>query len=329
MKSGKIIIHAVCLMLATLLLFSCGSGVINESTDDGTGSKGSDVSTIDDFSGKNGFSLTGDTYISDGLAKNLPESLQKVSVTAAGTDGKIIATDDSFIIETSGDIEAEELTQYVSLSPTVNYTVTKLASCRFQLTPASSLLSGKVYRLLVGDKDNPAYSFAFQTETQLVIKSVLPADEAVNVPTNAGIEIEFTDSVYGNDFTKYISVSPAVDGYFTLYPDGKTVAFVPNHGLEENTVYKVSVSKGMTAVSGKILEEDKVFAFRTKSSKTNSIEDAYFYIYQTELLFCTDNYPVISYSSSSDISYTITADIYKYSSAYDAIQAKKAYEAVK
>ncbi|NCA67186.1 MAG: hypothetical protein EOM87_03875, partial [Clostridia bacterium] len=327
MKSGKIIIRVVCLILASLLLVSCGSGTINESIDDS--SKGSNVSTLDDLSNKNGFNLTGDTYISDGLAKNLPESLQKVSVTAAGTDGKVISADDSFIIETSGDIAAEELTQYVSLSPSVNYSVTKLSSRKFELTPASTLSSGKVYRLLVGDKDNPAYSFAFQTETQLVVKSVLPADEANNVPTNAGIEIEFTDSVYGNDFAKFISISPSVDGYFTLYPDGKTVVFVPNHGLEENKVYKVTVKKGITASSGKILEEDKIFAFRTVASKTNSSETAYFNIYKAEFLFRTDNYPVIPYSSSSDISYTITADIYKYASAYEAIQAKKAYEAVK
>ncbi len=327
MKNGylKFLPRVLCLFLAALLLVSCGSGIIDESEDGA--SSAPEASTVDNLSDKKGFDLVGDAYVSDGLAKNLPTPLRKVGVTAAKAEGKLIAADESFIIQTDGDISANELTQYVTLSPAVGYTVAKLSANKFELTPAVNLASGKVYRLLVGDRDNPAYSFAFQTEAALTIKSVLPADEAFNVPVNAGIEIEFSDSVYGNDFGKYITVSPAVDGYFALYPDGKTVAFVPNRGLDANKIYIVTVGKGITCASGKTLEEERVFAFRTAPKKTENTQSAYFRMSSVDYTFRPGDYPVLYYYANN-IQHTITADIYKYASVGEAVQAKKDYEAV-
>ena len=116
---------------------------------------------------------------------------------------------------------------------------------------------------MVGDPENPVYSFAFQTESELVVRSVLPADLATGVPLDTGIEIAFTEVVRNVKPEKYITVSPETAGRFEFYPDGKTVVFVPEENLSENTVYTVRVKSGMKSESGKRLEADFESKFRT------------------------------------------------------------------
>ena len=321
MKHNKHIFRIACVVLAAVFLFSCGKSGLENSQDESSAY----IPSNDDLINKGGFDLTGGSYVSEGLVLKLPDSLQKVNITPMNTTGRIIPVDENFLIETDGVIETGELSKYVSLSPNVNYTLTKLSDKKFKLSPASSLRSGKLYRLVVGDKDNPAYSFAFQTESSLLIKGLIPGGDVINVPTDTGIEIQFSESVYGNDFEKFIEISPATEGSFNLYPGGKTVVFVPKTGLEENTVYTVTVKKGITSTSGKTLEEGRTVVFRTKSS-VNEKGLINFAISYNDRTFHSSQYPIITCSGKSEIPITVTADIYRYNSAYEAIEAKKGYE---
>lgn len=218
-----------------------------------------------------GINFNGGSY--SGSSAGVPDELKTVSVKADGTDSKIIPTSGSFIIETAGDVDASVLAEYLTVTPKINGSLTKLSAGRFRLTPASGLLApGQIYRMTVGDPDNPASSFAFQTENELLVSSTLPGDKTLNVPRDTGIEVTFSDAVTldrKNDAP--FTVTPSVGGKFMLYPDGRTVAFIPSSSLSYDTVYTISVSADVTGVSGKSLGSGYEFRFRTVTREIEAL----------------------------------------------------------
>lgn len=219
-----------------------------------------------------GILLSGDAYAVDGLA-DVPDELKSVSVTADGTDSRLISTAASFRITTCGACDVDTLAKYVTVTPSTYMSVTQVSDTVFDLKPAEDgLVPGTVYRVMVGNPENPVSSYAFQTESNLIVKSVLPTDKAENVPLNTGIEIYFSDSVKTADLESFVSVSPEVKGEWYRYPDGRTVAFVPTDKLAPNTVYTVTVEPGIESATGKKLEKETVSYFRTEAEETDSKE---------------------------------------------------------
>ena len=224
-----------------------------------------------------GILLSGEAYATDRLAE-IPDELKSVTVTAGGED-RIISTGASFRVKTSGACEVDTLAQYLSVTPSTYMTVNKVSDTEFDLIPTEDgLVPGTVYRVTVGNPENPAASYAFQTESRLVVKSVLPTDKATNVPLNTGIEVSFSESVKTDDLDEYITVSPAVKGSWYRFPNGRTVALVPEENLEYDTVYTVSVSAGIESTSGKKLEADTVSYFRTVEKSNTQRPKTYIYI---------------------------------------------------
>ena len=112
-----------------------------------------------------------------GSGAGLPDELKTVSITADGTDSRVIPIDGSFIIETAGPTETGTLAGYLTMTPAIATSVTKLSDNKFKVSPASgSLEPGQIYRITLGDPENPAASYAFQTENGMKVKSVFPAD---------------------------------------------------------------------------------------------------------------------------------------------------------
>jgi len=225
--------------------------------------------------------FTGGKYT--GSSADLPEELSSVSITADGLDSRVIPIDGSFIIETAGAVETETLAGYLTMTPTVATSVTKLSDNKFKVSPASgSLEPGQIYRITLGDPENPAASYAFQTENEMTVKSMFPADLALNVPRDTGIEVTFSDSVVLDGKNDPFTISPAVKGEFSLYPDGRTVLFLPSSSLDYDTVYTVTVSQGVTGRSGKAFEGERTAKFRTvtkeyeKSQNSSSYDYLYF-----------------------------------------------------
>ena len=207
--------------------------------------------------------LSGEAYATDRLAE-IPDELKSVSVTADGTDSRLISTSASFRITTCGSCDVDTLAKYVTVTPSTYMSVTAVSDTEFDLTPAEDgLVPGTVYRVMIGNPDNPAASYAFQTESTLVVKSVLPTDKAKDVPVNTGIEITFSDSVKTEDLDRYITVSPEVKGSWYRYPDGRTVALVPEKNLALDTVYTVKIAAGIESTGGKKLAAETTSYVRT------------------------------------------------------------------
>ncbi len=206
--------------------------------------------------------FTGGEY--SGKNPSLPPALEKVKVTADGVDSKVIPIDGAFIVETSGETDAETLAGYMTMTPAIPTSVTKLAPTKFRIAPASGgLAPGQIYRLTLGNPENPVASFAFQTENNMIVTSMFPADRTLNVPVNTGIEVTFSDAVVMEAGKDPFAVSPQVKGSFSLYPDGRTVLFLPSAPLSYDTVYTVTVNEGVTGRSGKTFSGDRKAVFRT------------------------------------------------------------------
>lgn len=272
-------------------------------------------------------------YIPASVHGDMPDALSQVSVTAKSSVNGLIAPDTAFTVTSSGDTTADELAKYIALTPQTPYSLTGEGKS-YTLTPLSALNANTVYRFTIGG-EYTQNSFAFQTESEFFIKSVFPRDLATGVPLNTGIELTFSEPIAleASTLSAFFSVEPSVAGKFMLYPDRKTMAFAPENELDENTVYTVTVKAGIEGSSGRKTTEDKVFAFRTDNfTSTGAYEDWSFSLSQSEMTSPIGQIPRVEYyfyASNTSVQSNITALIYKYPSAPDAINAIKAYLAVK
>ncbi len=215
------------------------------------------------------------SYNSD-VYTEVPDALRQLTVTAESEDGepvsgRIIPTKSVLRVQTSSACDTDTLTDFVRVSPSVPLSVTKESDTSFRLQPAGTAFApDTVYRLTVGDPENPDASFAFQTASEPHIQYVLPADRRTGVPVSTGIEIYFSEAVRAgtSDLPSYFSITPDVEGFFQISTDGKTVAFVPEQNLAYDTVYTVTVGSGLTGVSGKPITDGKTFSFRTVSEES-------------------------------------------------------------
>lgn len=329
-----VITAVLCIALLMPLIVGCSltikpkSGVADSQKDD----SGDPVNS--DTDGK--FAFTGSPYKTEYLIPGLPDALSSVQITADKTNNGYAAPDTAFTVRTASSIEADELRKYIHVTPSFSFDLKEKAENTFTVKPDSVLDSDALYRFTVGDLLRPQSGFVFQTDSALIIKSVLPADLALYVPVNTGIEITFSEPLAaGTDIENHFTVTPEVEGEYMTYPDGRTYVFVPRERLAENSVYSISVTGVMTSVSGKTLSADLKTSFRTSSETASENREVMFSLESYEPQFTTDETPVIKYYYSAwnrSDSYSLLdtkVTLYRYASAADIVEAMKLYESVK
>ena len=270
---------------------------------------------------------------------SLPESLRSVRVRASGTDGKVIPTSESFVIETDEPCTAEEVAEALTLTPKTDYSIRKLSDTSYEVIPGSgTLFPGTLYRLTFGDPENPAVSYSFQTESELVVKSILPSNQSTGVPVNTGIEIYFSEAIGSGDFSELLTIEPAVSCTYMLYPDGRTLAVIPDGDLAYRTIYTVTVSENFESLSGKRLGAPVTAQFCTQSD--TDISENYLSLSisgprrignvstSEPFAYATDEEIALSYSTwfsdtTNPDTLKGTAELYRFSSAEEAVKAIK------
>ncbi|MDD4771999.1 MAG: Ig-like domain-containing protein [Eubacteriales bacterium] len=277
------------------------------------------------------FTFTGKKRVAQYYDPGLPDALKTVEITADRVSG-------AFTVRTAASIGADELKGYLNVSPVFAFDISRGDDTTYTLTPSEPLDEDAVYRFTVGDASRPQHSFVFQTDSALVIKSVLPADRALMVPVNSGIEVHFSEPLRRDiDIKEYFYITPETGGEYMTYPDGRTVVFVPKEPLAVNTIYTIHVSAGLPSSSGKTLAEDFTAVFRTSSETADENGDLMISLETYEPQFTTDETPVIRYyyysygyrgENTPPLSDT-KVDIWRYRSADDIMAAMKGYESVR
>ncbi|MEJ0021271.1 MAG: polymorphic toxin-type HINT domain-containing protein [Candidatus Doudnabacteria bacterium] len=190
----------------------------------------------------------------------------------------------AFTLQSSQALSGSQVQKILKFNPPVNFSVKQVGlgnpiiksalaadsagSYSYQLQPTEDLKAGIVYQSLINDKiyADRQYGWAFQVKAGFQVLKTLPGNKTTYVPTNTGIEMTFNRTNIQN-MDQYFTIAPKVDGRFEVYDD--TAVFLPKNPLAENTVYTVTIKKGLkTQGSTDSLSDDYQFAFETLSNYT-------------------------------------------------------------
>jgi hypothetical protein len=177
-----------------------------------------------------------------------------------------IGTSTSFTLRSLTSTPAVELARGLQLDPPVQLAIKAGARAdTATVRPLSALVPGQRYRVRLQATDGSlAGTWTFQTQAPLHVVGTLPADLAVDVPTNTGIEITF-DQDGATKVADHVDITPAVTGRFEAH--GRTWAFIPAEPLAKGTIYRVTVRHGIGLTeSTQTLESDTTFRFETLST---------------------------------------------------------------
>ncbi|MDP4181531.1 MAG: Ig-like domain-containing protein, partial [Bacillota bacterium] len=207
---------------------------------------------------------------SAGLDEKSFESLLKsgFSLTPLNKDSTGISTDTSFLLKAMNDISLEKVKSALSIDGEPAPDVIMSDAKRFTITPKRQLLENSIY--IIRLKLDTEITWSFQTTQTFRILGTLPGDKSVNVPTDSGIEINFSQEDF-DDIDNLFEIAPKVEGRFERHK--KTIVFVPKK-LEEGTVYTIKIKKGLKLKNtSKSIDEDYVFSFETYKKSDASVSD--------------------------------------------------------
>ncbi len=178
----------------------------------------------------------------------------------------------SFTLASKSQIEKASVEGNLVVEPEFKYKVESSDNNEFSIVPEETLQDNTIYKFSMvgqqaGDESVKEYQWAYQTKSTFKVMGTLPADESTNVPTDTGIEINFSHENFQN-YEDYFSISPEVNGTFEKHR--KTLVFVPE-SLEDGTLYTVTISHGMPLDGTElVLDTDYVFQFETLSDNYDS-----------------------------------------------------------
>lgn len=223
------------------------------------------------------------------VKNNIIDNLNFEVVAEKSTDSGI-ETGTNFIITSEKNYSARALKKVIALNPSMDFSLDKVDSKTYVLTPSDKLNDDSIYNVYISkDGEKIDKSWAFQTKTDFKVVSTLPASNTNFVKVNTGVEIYFSKPV--SNVEDYFEIVPKVNGSFE-YKE-KSAIFKPD-SLSSDTLYKVTVKKGLKNAYGEELVEDYTFAFRTEAENYSyfNFVDGY------ESNFRTDEVPDIKISSS-------------------------------
>ena len=293
MKLRRVFCFILSIALCMPLLAACSG----RPAPDNSGSGGDTRPQVFTTDIPGGYTLSGGAF-SSVRQGSIPAPLAGATVKPeGGGDAANLSTGSSFTLTAAGATDEDTVKKFVSISPAVEFNVEKKSDTEFKITPAGELEPGSVYSINIGEQGKPAaLRFAFQTEQVFMLKSTLPANLAVGVPVNTGIELRFTEPVNGKNIDGLIKIEPAVDFEIKPYPDGKTIVLIPQNYLAENTVYTVTVGGELASSSGKTLGSDVEFKFRTETKSSVTADSRMFFSPESlDLVYGTAQTPVFKW----------------------------------
>jgi hypothetical protein len=100
------------------------------------------------------------------------------------------------------------------------------------------------------------------------VAETLPADDAIGVLPNTGIEIVFSEPMDQASAEAAFSLNPEVSGAFSWDPEGRTMTFTPDAPFEYNTLVEWQVAPTAADESGLEMASSFASSFRVLRQKT-------------------------------------------------------------
>lgn len=210
-----------------------------------------------------GIAIIGTVFSINYLIANTLDNLN-FEIMAERIEKDEILTDTAFIIKSEKNYSTRLMNKIVSIEPSVNYTLSKTSKGTYLIKPESQLEDSSIYNIYINaEEDKPKLSWAFQTKADFKVINVFPGDLSTYVERHSAIEVSFSKPV--NNIEGCFEISPQTSGRFE-YLD-KKVIFIPDELLKEDTIYKVTINKGLKNYYDEELKEDYSFSFRTATQR--------------------------------------------------------------
>lgn len=261
---------------------------------------------------------------------NIAEAKDYYTLEPQVEDSTGVAAESSFLLSSKGSLDVEEVENVLKINPAAELSFEQVSDSAIMVTPTEALDPGTVYAFELeaynlADSPYPKeFSWAYEISDGFRITGTLPGNQEAGVPTNSGIEIYFTHhGVNVEEFEAAFSIVPAISGSFEV--NGKTGIFAPKGGLQEGTIYTVTVNGELSSgEGGQALEEDISFVFETDAS-TRSETNLNFVrsVYE----FSPDEEPnmQIYYWENDTEELTAEVSVYRYKNGEDYFEALQSY----
>ena len=194
-------------------------------------------------------------------------AVARLEATRTGETSVALST--SFRLRSLTDVPVRTPAGRLVVSPALKLQATAVEGRDAVLRPAAPLRPAQIYRFEVRRADGTAEAaWAVQAAWPLHVASTVPGDSSSSVPRNTGIEITFDQpGVRIADVRKHVAISPTVAGRWEQH--GATFAFVPSKPLARNTLYTVTVRRGLPiAGTGMKLDETCVVRSRPRAPRS-------------------------------------------------------------
>jgi alpha-2-macroglobulin len=177
---------------------------------------------------------------------------------------RAVATDTEFRLRSLDGRDPRQLAKALVAEPAIAFAVVSATGDTTVLRPEDGLVPGTTYRIALMRPDGSAEAaWIAKAASPLRVTGSVPGDAATRVPLDTAIEVTFDQyGVTARDFASNFSIAPAVDGRFEVH--GRSIAFLPVRPLARNTLYTVTIRRGLPLPgTGEVLERDAVIRFET------------------------------------------------------------------
>ena len=230
---------------------------------------------------------------SDGLPSSFSGAIEVTAQTNAA--GAV----ESFVITAEQSLSEELVQQALIITPATEYQLSlENGGVSAVITPENPLTEEKVYtlsfdpeRYLAGLPLRASHTWAFQTESPFAVETVHPQDLSVWVDVSSGVTITFNQEI-DDAAAKAASIFPEIPGQWQV--QGRRLIFIPQQPLAGETVYEITLDASLSAASGSVLGEEKVYRFQTAPDRQAGEETAVSWqIENDESNFAPDTIPCL------------------------------------
>ncbi len=234
-----------------------------------------------------------------------------VDISADESDSLGISTTTAFKLTFNKASDEKTVATSMNVEPEQAFSIKKLSDKEFSMEFQEPLKGNSIYSLTLNDKDTgEKKSWAFQTKKQFNVIRSMPRNKSTRVPLNSGIEITFSHIGIENP-DEYFEISPKIEGRFEW--NKKILIFVPAQSFKEDTIYTVTVKKGLGIKgSDDILQDDYIFEFQTESTEKDSSE-RFFRFYESMYNYTPRETPALQIYASEELKdTTVPLELYSY-----------------
>lgn len=245
-----------------------------------------------------------------GLSTDKTSSKSTFTLQADKQESDGVDTQSTFTFSASDQISTDQIKKILTVDPPLPYEVQRVTPKKVTIVPAHPLSSQTVYQFAIKNlvPENGLSSWAFQTQGDFRITQTTPRNKATSVGLNSSIELVFSSDQFG-DPTKYVEISPAVEGHWEKH--FQTAVFLPK-ALQPLTLYTLKISPDLPLEgTQKTLSKEKIVQFETSQSNRSN---EYFNIDRNMSEVSEDEVPEAEVHFSNNLNPDVKVTLYQFAS---------------